>query len=156
MTLFEEMEQQAQDEDIKVVPFDLSGTRIGGLYCDGTIALNDDLETTAEKSCVLTEELGHHYTSTGNIIDLTDPNSRKQECRARLWGYNRLIGLVGIIKAFEHGCRSRYEMAEFLGVTEEFLDDALKAYQSKYGVCTTVDNYTIYFMPSLAVVRIGD
>lgn len=151
---YEDLLHEADNEHLTVKEKPLQGS--DGRISRNRIAIRRNISTTTEKTCVLAEELGHHYTSTGNIIDLTDPNSRKQECRARLWGYNRLIGLVGIIKAFEHGCRSRYEMAEFLGVTEEFLDDALKAYQSKYGVCTTVDNYTIYFTPSLAVVRFGD
>lgn len=36
-------------------------------------------------ACILAEEFGHHYTSFGDIIDLSDPSNRKQEHRARLW-----------------------------------------------------------------------
>lgn len=46
-------------------------------------------------------------------------------------------------------------MAEYLEVTEEFLKDALKRYHQKYGVCTTVDNYIIYFEPALGVVKMN-
>ena len=42
-------------------------------------------------------------------------------------------------------------MAEYLEVTEEFLRESLDMYRSKYGVCTTLDNYIIYFEPSLTV-----
>ena len=72
---------------------------------------------------------------------------------ARLWGYNRLIGLRGIIHAFEHHCQNRYEMAEYLDVTEDYLEEALACYRSKYGVYTVVDNYAIYFIPNIAVAR---
>ena len=38
-------------------------------------------------------------------------------------------------------------MAEHLDVTEEFLKDALDAYLLKYGKCTVVDNYMVFFEP---------
>ena len=57
-----------------------------------------------KKACVAAEELGHHLTSTGNILDQSDVGSRKQELRARLHAYNNMIGLIGIITAYEHGC----------------------------------------------------
>ena len=43
-------------------------------------------------------------------------------------------------------------MAEHLDVTEEFLKDALDAYLLKYGKCTVVDNYMVFFEP-LGVVK---
>ncbi len=33
------------------------------------IAIKQDLPTQKEKACVLAEELGHFYTSTGNILE---------------------------------------------------------------------------------------
>ncbi len=117
------------------------------------IAIRQDIKTSTEKACVLAEELGHHHTTVGNITDLTNMQNRKQERHARLWGYNRLIGLAGIIKAFEAGCQSRYEIAELLEVTEEFLQECIDCYRGKYGVYTTLDNYFIFFIPSLAVVE---
>ena len=32
-------------------------------------------------------------------------------------------------------------------ITEEFLKDALDAYLLKYGKCTVVDNYMVFFEP---------
>lgn len=117
------------------------------------IAINKDIETSAEKSCVLAEELGHYYTTTGDILDQSDVNNRKQELRARLWAYNKQIGLSGIISACKHGCRNLCEMAEYLDVTEEFLNEALSAYQSKYGISVPIDNYIVFFEPKLAVLE---
>ena len=110
-------------------------------------------ETYREKSCVLAEELGHHHTSIGNIIDINSVSNRKQERQARLWGYNKMIGLRGLIIAFEHGCTSKHEIAEYLDVATEFLNDAIAIYREKYGVCITVDNYIIYFIPYLAIME---
>lgn len=110
------------------------------------IAIKSDL-TETKKKCVLAEELGHHYTTSGDILNQDIISNRKQENRARLWAYNKLIGLMGIINAYKQGCRNRYEMAEYLDVDEQFLADALERYSLKYGKYVTVDNYIIYFDP---------
>lgn len=117
------------------------------------IAIRKDIETSAEKTCVLAEELGHHHTSVGNILDMNDMRNRKQERQARLWGYNKLIGLTGIITAFRAGCQNRHEIAEMLNVTEEYLQECIDCYRDKYGVYTEIDNYIIYFIPNLAVME---
>ena len=111
------------------------------------IAIRRNIETQAGKSCVLAEEIGHHCTSSGNILDQTNIMNRKQEYRARLYGYNLKIGLSGLIRAYEAGCRNIFEMAEFLDATEEYLREAIQCYRSKYGICVAVDNYIIYFKP---------
>lgn len=117
------------------------------------IAIKKDL-TETEKKCVLAEELGHHYTAVGDILDQSSAANRKQELRGRLVAYNRLVGLRGIIDAYNHHCQGLYEAAEYLGVTEEFLSDTLTYYKNKYGMCATVDNYTIIFEPSIAVLEL--
>ena len=111
------------------------------------MALNKELKTSTEKKCILLEELGHHYTSSGNILDLSVTQNRKQERTARLWAYNKQIGLRGLIQAHEYGCKNRFEVAEYLDVTEQFLEEAIICYREKYGLSTTLDNYIIYFEP---------
>lgn len=105
-----------------------------------------------EKTCILAEELAHYDLTVGNILDMDDTANRKQEFKARLATYNRLIGLIGIVECHKAGCRNLYEMAEHLRVPEDFLRGALLTYKEKYGLCATVDNYIIYFEPCLAVV----
>lgn len=118
-----------------------------GLISGRRIAIRRNIETQAGKSCVLAEEIGHHCTSSGDILDQTDIMHRKQEYRARFYGYNLKIGLSGLIRAYEAGCRNIFEMAEFLDATEEYLREAIQCYRSKYGICVAVDNYIIYFEP---------
>lgn len=161
LTNYELLLQNAHDENVSVYEdFDLNGnsmcsSRLQGLYLNGNVALDKDLDTSVEKSCILAEELGHHYTTYGNILFQDSVSNHKQELRARMWAYNRQIGLLGIIKSYEHGCRNLYDMAEYLEVTEEFLKDALERYRQKYGMCTAVDNYIIYFEPGLGVVKMN-
>lgn len=118
------------------------------------IAIRKDIRSAKEKSCVLAEEMGHYYMNAGNILDQNDISNRKQEYRARLWGYNKKVGLAGLISAYEHGRRSYEEVAEHLDITEEYLDTVISCYRSKYGIRTTVDNYIIYFEPALIIGRI--
>ena len=70
MNTYERLQDEACGDGIEVVDYPFESKRIKGLYCDGTIAIRDNIDTTTEKACVLAEELGHHYTSVGNIIDM--------------------------------------------------------------------------------------
>ncbi len=141
--------------NVNVVEMDLKAVHGLKGFCIGDNIAIEKSMSQIEKSCILAEELGHYYTTSGNILDQTDVSNRKQEYRARLYGFNLKIGLMGLVRAFEHGCRSASDVAEYLDVTEEYLKEAVDCYRSKYGVCVTVDNYVIYFIPALGVMKIG-
>lgn len=142
---------EAEKEGIEVVYLPLRG-RIKGLYYNNVIAINKNIDTTAEKTCILAEELGHYYTSAGNILDQKQLANRKLERRARAWGYQRLVPLDKLIQAYRKGIKSRHELAEFLEVTEQFLVDVLKYYKEKYGPYRQVGDYYICFEP-LAIIQ---
>ena len=148
---YEELLKLSDTENLIVKEQNIPG--YGGRIYKNRIAIHQGIDTSVEKACVLAEELGHHYTSVGCILDQTDLANRKQERQARLWGYNKLIGLMGIVRAFNAGCQNQYEIADYLDVTEEYLQECINCYQSKYGICTTVDNYVIYFVPYLTVTE---
>lgn len=124
-----------------------------GLYKNSKIIIDSNIETNKEKTCILAEELGHHFTTHGNIIDQSDIKNIKQELRARAWAYERLVGIVNLINAYKAGVKGRYELAEFLGVTEEFLLEAIEYYRNKYGTCYKIDNYIIYFSPTFGIME---
>lgn len=155
MTEFEKLLSEANENNVTVYSnYDLHGTNLKGLYCDSSIALSNELNTQSEKVCVLAEELGHHYTTSGNIINVANTANRQQELKARLWAYNNQIGLRGIIECYKSRCQNLHDMAEYLEVTEQFLSDAIECYRSKYGVYIQVDNYIIMFEPSLYVLEL--
>lgn len=124
-----------------------------GRILGNRIAIRKDLSTTKEKTCVLAEEIGHYETSVGDILDQRIAENRKQEFRARMYAYNKLIGLQGIIDCYEYGCTNIHEMAEYLGVTERFVYDALEAYGQKYGTHVQFNEYVVRFNPSLSVMK---
>lgn len=153
MNAYEKLEDMAAENDVEIIPHHFESDRIKGLYCDQVIALSNALRTYPEKTCVLAEELGHYHTSSGDIIDTSNVQNQKQEMRARMWAYNRQVGLIGIVESFRNGCQTLSEMAEYLEVTEEFLREALERYRQKYGIYTTIGHYIIYFEPYLTVVE---
>lgn len=125
-----------------------------GRIKNNRIAIKKDVPTLKEKSCILAEELGHYYTSYGDILDQKIVCNKKQEHKARLWAYDKQVGLIGIINAYEAKCINLYDMADFLDVPENFLLDALSCYKKKYGHYKVLDNYIIYFEPYLGVLKL--
>lgn len=154
MNSYEILLDRAFKENVEVIEdYKFSSEKFKGLYSDNIIALSDKLNSK-EKNCILAEELGHHYTTVGNIIDLRHVINKKAEQKARSWAYENRIGLKVLIKGFEYNCKSKFELAELLDVTEDFLDEAIKYYTNKYGVCVKVDNYIVTFIPSLKIIRL--
>lgn len=115
MTETEKLEQEAYEHNVPVDYIKFRSERINGLYVDGSIALRDGM-TAAQTADTLAEELEHHYTTVGNILDLNSVANRKQERIARVRAYDRRIGLSGIIQGYRSHCQNRHELAECLGV----------------------------------------
>lgn len=134
---------------VKEKTLPLSDGRIKG----HRIAIRKDIPTQRQKADVLAEELGHYYTTVGRIVEQRSVSDRKQEYAARLWAYNRRIGLSGIILGYRNHCHNRHELAECLEVSEEFLQEALECYREKYGCYVELDGYVIMFEPHLAVME---
>ncbi|AZI47272.1 ImmA/IrrE family metallo-endopeptidase [Bacillus velezensis] len=130
-------------------------SRLKGLYNSGIVWINKK-QSRIEKSCTLAEELGHHFTSYGDILDQSKMENRKQEKRARNWAYKKLVPLSKIVEAQKAGIKSRYELAEFLNVTETFLEEALKRYEEEYGLFKQVNGLTISFQPLGVIERLEE
>ena len=147
MNKYEILLDEANDKGLIVKEKSLQSS--DGRIKGNRIAIRKDLKTTAEKACVLAEELGHYETTVGDILEMSSSWNRKQERQARLNGYNRMIGVFGIVRAYEAGCQDQHEIADFLNVTEEYLLECIECYRDKYGEMKSVDNYMVYFIPNL-------
>lgn len=148
----ETLEQEAFDCGVVIDYIDFKSDHLSGLYVDGSIALKKGMSSN-KTADTLAEELEHHYVTVGNILNQNNISNRKQERLARFRAYNKRIGLSGIIQGYRQHCQNRYELAECLGVTEEFLQEALECYKEKYGMFVELDGYIIFFEPSLAVME---
>lgn len=154
MNKIEKLEQEAFNDNVNVYDYYLGEENLKGFYINGNIALNTSINDTNEKACVLAEELGHHYTTVGDITSQKTTENQKQELRARAWAYNKLIGLLGIVNAYKSGCHNIHDIAEHLEVSEKFLLESLEYYRKKYGICANVDNYVVYFEPHLGIMEL--
>ncbi|GAB6086429.1 ImmA/IrrE family metallo-endopeptidase [Alkaliphilus crotonatoxidans] len=146
MNLYEKMTIESEENYIVVVEKQFK-SKAKGLCKNNKIRIRRDLGTVAEKVCIITEELGHYHTTVGNILDQSKIENRKQEEIARRWAYERLVKIQDLVRASREGIRNRFELAEYLGVTEEFLDGVLVYYKAKYGTYYQMDNCLICFEP---------
>lgn len=147
LSVYEEMLEEAYKNGLIVKEVELQSNALG-LIRDNKIAINKMIDSQREKNCVLAEELGHYYTSVGDILDLNNISNNQQEIKARGVAYNKLIPLKKIANVyFSELPKNIYELSELLEVTESFLKEALKYYESKYGKYTIMGEYLITFSP---------
>jgi len=130
-------------EEIEVVETEFRGN-LKGLYSDGVIFIDKTL-SEKERTCVLAEELGHYFTSYGDIVDLDDVKCVKQEILARRWAYESLLPIERIVDGIKKGHQCGYDLADFLNVTEKFLQDCIFYYKCKYGITFVIDDQGINF-----------
>lgn len=151
---YEKLVMEVEDEGIELFENNYIG-KLKGLYVDNTITLNTNITTEIEKKCILAEELGHYHTSSGDIRDQSKIENRKQELKARRWAVQKLIAIENFKDAFDAGIRNRYELSEFLGVSESFIEISLNHFKGIYGLYVQIDNYIVYFEP-LSVVEMWE
>lgn len=136
---------------VKEKPLRMNNGRIKG----HRIAIRKDLPTERQKTETLLEELEHGYSTCGNILDQSIPLNRLQELRARRRAYKRMVTFSALVKAYDSGCQSLYQLSEELDVSEAFLASALKMYAGKYGDKPVFyDNHLISFYPNLLIVSL--
>ncbi|MGL5434676.1 MAG: hypothetical protein ACRDBO_04645 [Lachnospiraceae bacterium] len=148
--IYEDLLEEARNEGLIVREKPLAAR--DGLISGRRIAIRRDIPSV-QKACALAEEIGHHKRNVGDITDQSVIANCKQEHLGRLWAYNRLVGLQGIISGYKARCQNRYELAKHLGITEEYLQEAIDCYHMKYGVLVEVGDYIIIFEPSLRVMQ---
>lgn len=155
MNAFEEMLTEFGEEiivdEIAELPNNIKGIYASSNKCR-LILLNKNLKLVNEKTCILAEEIGHFCTTTGDITDQSQIKNRKQEKKARRWAVNKLIRIEQFIDAYKSGIRNKAEFAEFLNVTEPFLDIALDHFKGLYGTYHIFGEFIVYFDP-LGVYR---
>lgn len=124
-----------------------------GLCKNKKIGISNCIDTNNEKSCVLAEEIGHCSLTVGDITDLSKTENIKQEIKARRWSYEKLINIESLISAFENNVLS-HELADYLNVTQEFLNETIDYYRIKLGPTYKYNNYLLYFEPNFGILKI--
>lgn len=98
------------------------------------IFLNKNLSyCSPETRCVLSEEIGHYFTTIGNAIyqhkNYSDAlKVNKIEKAALRWAGNFLIPNIELYQVLQYGQPSIYELANIFNVTEEFMRTRLQTF----------------------------
>jgi len=151
---YEELLQEAYDLGLDVREKPLIG--YSGLIHRNRIAIRRSLANSREKASVLAEEIGHALTTVGDILDQTDVQNCKQEMRARRVGHELMISQADLLSAAKAGCRSAFEVAMFLNVTEQFLSEAIEDFKRKYGCAFVSDDFVVQYEPYLMIYSISE
>lgn len=81
---------------------------------------------------LLSEELGHHFTTNGNLINIPKNyyerlSNSKKEIKARRWAADYLISNNDFIDALNNCISNIYNMSEYFDVTEELIKYKIKS-----------------------------
>ena len=124
----ENLEQYAFDRGIDIANHAAAGELgLVGRYKGTPFIMLDmaRLDTDSEFAVVLSHELGHIETASLNSDSTVDT---KNEHRADKWAVNQLVPLDRLQAAVKSCQGQLWEIAEELGVTEDFVCKALKHY----------------------------
>ena len=152
----EQLRQTAADKGIDVIDWDFESDRIQGLYCDGIIALSKKLPNSTAAACVLEEEIAHHDLTDGNIIYIESVQNRRQERKARMLAAQRRADLHMIADALRRGGRTQAEIADYLGVTEDFLCAAIEGYRQKHGQYVRIGDDILLLEPTVGLLSMTE
>lgn len=156
MTKYEELLIQAEKQNIEVIEIDLGTNKKCGKYLsndiENIIIINSNM-TSIEKYEVLAEELGHHYTTCGNITNLDDIRNKKLELVARRNGFKIIVEPNDLVEAMRNGCNSLYEIAEYIKVSIDTLNEIIEDFKKRYGIGIPVGNYYIQLEPNFGIYK---
>lgn len=144
MSKFEDL--SIRYDHINIIETDMLPRFQDGCYINGEIYINKNLNDE-QKVEVLHEELAHDKLTYGNITDQSQFNNRKFEGYAKRQAYEWALPLEKILDAYKNGVSSLYELANFLQLSESYVNKVLRHYKQKYGISTWCGNYLIKFEP---------
>ena len=123
----------------KIILEEINSSTLDGIYvkCPDTAPIIDvkaGLDTNNSKKyiSILSEELGHYFTTYGNLTCtrksyLEKINRDKKENSARSWAANFLISDSDFVNALNNCVVTYSDVAEYFNVTEEIVNIKVKS-----------------------------
>jgi len=111
--------------------FEPMPSTLGGLALGTQITINSN-KSHEEQLQWLYEELGHAFTSTGEITHYHVERNMVQEKRARVWGMTHHVPLGKLKELSTERVDDDYEIADELGVKVDYLHDVGTMYGFKF------------------------
>lgn len=115
-----------------------------GLYINNVVYLNPK-QDQKELVSTVAEEIGHHLTTVGDIINQDTNEKRKQEQKARDIGATMVVTPQDLIDCYHERFTYIWECADFLDITRPALECALNTYRKQYPDGLIYDNYKLLF-----------
>lgn len=115
-----------------------------GLIIGETVYLRPG-QSSKELVRTVSEEIGHYLTSVGDISDTDNPESRKQERKARDVGATLIVSPQQLLDCYKAGLITYWECAEFLEIPIETLQRAVNVYARSNNGKLKYNHYTFYF-----------
>ncbi len=129
--MLQELYKEAERNNIEVIYHPMNSLTAIASPCDSGYVIGmdvDRLKTTAHETVCLAHEMGHCQTgSFYNLASKYDAIGR-HEARANAWAYKRLIPPCELKELSKLGIKETWEIAEYFGVTDEFVHKALRYY----------------------------
>ena len=124
-----ELEKQAEFYGVPIVDFEFPSA-IRGAYHNGVIGINKEIEDSAERRCIIACELGRHLLRKNKSIFLTE---EQENILAMHWAVSTLLPLSALIETKRLGMHEAQEIANYWGITPQFLKTGVEFYKNFYG-----------------------
>lgn len=134
MEILEKIYKIIEEEGIIVEEVKFKYYYMDGIYfkvpgLSPTIGIRKSIANNSKRLVsTLAEELGHHFTSYGDLtaecfVYSEKIQRSKQERIARKWATEFIMPYDKLIKAIEKGCRSIHDLSDYFNVTPVFVLD---------------------------------
>lgn len=152
---YSELIELAQELGLKVTDKYYFEADLNAFILNDKIKISDKLLMIEERKCALIEEIAHFLINNGNITDLRNIENSRQEYRAHKLAVNMMIKLTDIVDAVLYlgDDANEYNVAEHLGITVKFLNEAIEIYRKTYGTKVDLGSCTVSFIPTFVVTE---
>lgn len=122
----------ADKAGIEIDRFDLRRNRSVAIKYNDKLYIGLDVDVSgAEERVCLAHEIGHCETMSFYNIHSPFDIREKHERRADIWAIKAMIPYQSYIKAIKLGYTEIYTLAEYFGVTEDFMRKTVAYYSQK-------------------------
>lgn len=134
MDCVEALEEYAVEHDIYIHPHAVAGSLAIAFSARDESAVAIDyakIETRAEQAVILVHEMGHIEADALNSARSPYDTEGRNERRAWKWAIRELLPVERLTEAVRSAQGRLWEVAEDLGVTQEFVERAIEYYRTQ-------------------------
>ena len=132
-TTAEHLLEVAENAGVTVFDMRLNNKSIAINHRCGYVIAYDSkkFDTAADLAVVLAHENGHYFKGAFYTEDTPELEVARCEYRANAWAYKAICPVERIKEAIKNNGENLWEIAEYLGLPEEFAAAAIEYYKGK-------------------------